>query len=168
MPIFGKFSAHGIFIWWPQVKGVNITSYVVQLQSNGADFSDHIIGTTIPIEEYQTWKDIEGNLEKISATTNVYPQSSDEKTKLTSSSTTSEGNENDSNNMITELRISGAVSGILIPNTKQITVRVLVPIYDEEGEIYQDFTYVEWKTVSIEENGLQLYNLRREYSSKNN
>lgn len=144
MPVYGIFSPNGIFIWWPKVDHVNVTSYLIQFQSNDpTNFSDHVIGTTKEIDEFQTWNDISGHLTKVSAVTNVHPQSKNE-------DETSPGNETVTHQplkLITELRVNGDVTGILIPNTMEIIVRILVPIVDEDGELVQDTRFVEWKKV---------------------
>lgn len=50
------------------------------------------------------------------------------------------------NEVITEVRVNGNVTGILIPNIHRIVVRVIVK--DREGELGQDIRYVQWNTVS--------------------
>lgn len=49
------------------------------------------------------------------------------------------------NEVITEVRVNENVTGILIPNTHRIVVRVIVK--DREGELNQDIRYIQWKTV---------------------
>lgn len=52
---------------------------------------------------------------------------------------------------ITEVRLAGNVTGILIPNAKKIIVRVIVPIMDGDIELPVDRTFIQWKTVSVAE-----------------
>lgn len=49
------------------------------------------------------------------------------------------------NEVITEVRVNGNVTGILIPNTTRVMVRVIAK--DRDGELNQDTRYLEWKTV---------------------
>ena len=53
---------------------------------------------------------------------------------------------------ITEIRVPGNVTGILIPNTNNITVRIYVPIDDDGVEFKQDLSYLEWTTVNLKNN----------------
>lgn len=136
------FSPSGTFVWWPKVEHINVTAYLIQFQSDETTaFSDHIVGTTRNIDEFETWNDVSNDLTNIPAVTNIYPY--DEKDETTTQLT--DGAKKSSS--IIELRVNGNVSGILIPNTRKIVVRVLVPIVDEDGILNQDIKYVEWKTV---------------------
>lgn len=145
VPIYGIFAQNGIFIWWPKVEHVNVTSYLIQFQSNEpTNFSDHIIGTTKVIDEFQTWSDIVGHLTKVSAVTNVHPQPGID---YGPTDKPGEKHKNGNHKLITEIRVGGEVTGILIPNTAEIVVRILVPILDEDGELVQDTQFVEWKKV---------------------
>lgn len=129
-------------MWWPLVDHMNVTSYLIQFQSDDPiNFTEHVIGTTKEIDEFQTWEDIAGHLTTVSAVTKVHPQpeinGSGGKTKSGTRSS----------RLITELRVGGNVSGVLIPNTVEIVVRILVPVVDEDGEMIQDSRFVEWKKV---------------------
>lgn len=136
VPVHGKFSPNGIFIWWPKVEHINVTSYLIQFKNEERTAMDRVVGTTRTIDDFETWENISDNLNPIPATTNIHP---------------SHENGDDSNDTksvsIVELRIDGNISGILIPNKHEIIVRVLVPIIDEDGELEQDLKYVEWKKV---------------------
>lgn len=115
---------------------MNATAYVIQFLHNDTMnptiFSEHIVGTTKFINEIHNQRDIEGDLVKIAAKTNVY-----------ANATVGDIG----NATITEIRVAGNVTGILIPNANRLVVRVLVPVFDEDGEVYQDMRYVEWRTV---------------------
>lgn len=143
------FSPSGIFVWWPKEK--NVTSYVIQFQSDETTaFSNHIVGTTRHIDEFQTWNDISGDLTNIPVVANIYPNTEtadDNDDDYETTKSVSMERKKTNPKMITELRVNGNVSGILIPNTHEIVVRVLVPIIDDEGELIQDVRYVEWKKV---------------------
>lgn len=145
------FSPSGIFVWWPKEK--NVTAYVIQFQSDETTaFSNHIVGTTRHIDEFQTWNDISGDLTNIPVVANIYPNTGtadDDDDDDDYETTKSIERKKTNPKMITELRVNGNVSGILIPNTHEIVVRVLVPIIDDEGELNQDVRYVEWKKVRI-------------------
>lgn len=144
VPVHGMFSPNGIFVWWPKVEHINVTSYLIQFKSDESTaFSDHVIGTTRNVDEFETWNDVSNDLTNIPAITNIYPN--DDKDDSTTKSTDSDKK----SSSITELRVNGNVSGILIPNTREIVVRVLVPVVDEDGELVQDMRYVEWKKVCV-------------------
>lgn len=148
--------ASGIFVWWPQVPKFNVTSYTIQFWHNDTTnptiFSEQAIGTTVQLSEYEAIEDIEQNFEKISATTNIYPRiQADLLSDMTNDllRKKQEGNiRHLQNETITEVRVGGNVTGILIPNTKRIVIRVLIPILYEDKEFYQDLRYVQWKVVS--------------------
>lgn len=167
MEIYSIVHATGIFIWWPKLHIANPKHLNIQFRyndtANPTTFSDQIIGTNEKLNEMERWDDIQPKLIKISAKTNVYPEFNgsrkkrflhnkqfassaaslppymNDELKTSDTSKRSEG--------ITEVRVPGEVTGILIPNTQYIDVRVLVPVMDTDGELYQDYTYVEWKTV---------------------
>lgn len=158
----------GIFIWWPSLKDINSTNFIVQLLHNDSSaptkFSDQIIGTIDKLDCVTQWSDIQPKLIKVSATTNIYPLNDIQREKRSLPSNSLKFklpliNSTDSlknstefaqmNNAITEIEISGNVSGILLPNTKKIIVRVLVPVMDGNKKLYQNTTFVEWKTVSF-------------------
>lgn len=131
-----------IFVWWPKVDHMNVTSYVIQFQSDDPiNFTKHVIGTTEEIDEMHTWTDVSGHLTPISAVTNVKPQQ-----EVNESGSKAKSGK-PSPKLITELRVDGNVSGVLIPNTVEVVVRVLVSVIDEDGELIQDARFVEWKKV---------------------
>lgn len=161
----------GIFIWWPKLYITNVRHLNIQFRYNDTanltKFSDQIIGTEEKLNEVERWDDIQPKLIKISATTNVYPEFNGSRRKrlvlnnATPFSASGEQPLNDDLKVydtaktlkksegITEVRVRGHVTGILIPNTQSIDVRVLVPVMDGDDELDQDNTYVEWKTVSV-------------------
>lgn len=169
MDIYSIVYATGIFIWWPTLHIVNLSHLNIQFRyndtSNPTKFSDQIIGTKEKLQELERWDDIQPKLVKISAITNVYPEFEGSRERrsvlnnfrqFSSSAASMPSYMNDELKVydtvkrsegITEVRVPGFVSGILIPNTQFIDVRVLVPIMDRDGELYQDTSYVEWKTV---------------------
>lgn len=125
--------------------------------------------------------DIQDKLEKISATTNVYPQPPleyEEQTYRRRRRSFSSGgsggarpqfqdsgkqyqllsqtdgkrpniptNKKGKSEIITEVRVPGNVTGILIPNTENIDIRVVVAIRNGDEELDQDLRYVKWETV---------------------
>lgn len=89
-----------------------------------------MIGSYIQLDEYKcssNWSEISLFLEKIPATTNVHTT--------------------DEDMTITELKIPGNVTGILIPNTNKVIVRVLATITENGQVIEQDNRFVQWKTI---------------------
>lgn len=141
------FSSAGIFIWWPKFENMTITDYVIEFQSNESTAFTDVVGTTRTIDEFQTWNEISSDLTSIPATTNVYPLN--EADEDVTRSTASNDKKISPKMMKTVVRVSGNVSGILIPNTREIIVRVLVPIVDEDGVLKQDERFVEWKKVRM-------------------
>lgn len=76
-------------------------------------------------------------------------QTMDEKTNAATKGKLQQSLANVRSNTIAKVRVSGKVTGILIPNTKRIVVRVVVPIFDGPEELVQNYSFLEWKTVSI-------------------
>lgn len=58
-----------------------------------------------------------------------------------------------SNITITEVRIPGNITGILIPNTNKIVVRVIATITDHGKVFEQDYSLIEWKTFDFSDGG---------------
>lgn len=174
--IYSVVHAGGIFIWWPQIMNINVTHFLVQFwhndSSSATKFSDQIIGTTDSLGSYAEWSDIHTKLVKIFATTNIYPQPDSIRPKRSFPSNLknykshletrksqiidapdevkdASSNEFDLKNIaISEIRIPSNVTGILLPNTNKIVVRVLVPVMDGDTELDQDMSYVDWKIVN--------------------
>lgn len=159
--IYPMYFASGIFVWWPQEPKFNVTSYTIQFWHNDTTnptiFSDQAIGTTVQLNEYEAIEDIEQHFVKISATTNIYPRihadsisdMTNENVPIANDRLHNKNNGHLPNDTITEVRVPGNVTGILIPNTKRIVIRVLIPIIFENKEFYQDWHYVQWKVVSM-------------------
>lgn len=144
MPAHGVFSKNGLFVWWPKVTHINVTAYLIQFKSEETTAFQNVVGTTRTIDEFETWEDISGDLITIPATTNIHPNYQNDDATQSSSN----GNKTTS---IVELRVDGNVSGILIPNKREIVVRILIPIVDDDGELNQDMRYVEWKKVCADD-----------------
>lgn len=122
---------------------MNVTSYLIQFQSDDPiNFTEHVIGTIKEIDEFHTWTDVAEHLTTISAVTNV-------KHEITGSASKTKNGTAHSPKLITELRVDGNVSGVLIPNTVEVIVRVLVPVIDKDGELIQDARFVEWRKVCL-------------------
>uniref|UniRef100_A0A6B2EER7 Putative neural cell adhesion molecule l1 n=1 Tax=Phlebotomus kandelakii TaxID=1109342 RepID=A0A6B2EER7_9DIPT len=161
----------GIFIWWPHVKDLPIESLKIQFRhrdiKNPIVFSDQIIGTTCELDIYRTWQEIEGNLTKISAATNIITmplrrdlRSLKENAQMLDSGENSDyakGRQSDEivghNETRTELLIPGNVTGILIPNSSKIEVRVLGATPDNPID-EQDLQFIPWKTIENSPNGV--------------
>lgn len=131
-------------MWWPIV---NATAYLIQFKSEETTAFRDVIGTTRPIDEFDTWDDISNDLIPIPATTNIHSNHEDDD-DATAMATQSLSNSNKTISIV-ELRVGGNVSGVLIPNKRGIVIRLLVPIIDEDGELIQDMKYVEWKKVRM-------------------
>lgn len=127
-----------ILIWWDEV-GEKTESFTLQFwnnkSTNPAMFSDQVIGSYIQLDEYKcssNWSEISLYLEKIPATTNIIVD---------------DINNENLNMTITEVKIPGNVTGILIPNTNKVIVRVLATITDNGVVLEQDNRFVQWKTI---------------------
>lgn len=128
---------NGIFVWWYRDDLSTMpTHYTIQFHHNDTTnptvFSDEIVGTTQPVDGFHNWEDINNKLEKIVVV------SRREEAAATR------------NALITSIQVPGNVTGMLIPNTNKIALRVLVPILTSDGrELELDMRYLEWKRVSI-------------------
>ncbi|XP_059611171.1 uncharacterized protein LOC132258084 [Phlebotomus argentipes] len=183
LEIFSTPFPSGIFIWWPHVKDLPIESFRIQFRhrdmKNPIVFSDQIIGTTCELNEYRTWQEIEGNLTKISAETSIVTmpllrrdlrslketsQMLDSTENLNVSGDDGDGGSTTQvptskffnvahNETRTELLIPGNVTGILIPNSSKIEVRVLGATPDNPID-EQDLDYIPWKMIENSPNGV--------------
>ncbi|XP_058118986.1 uncharacterized protein LOC131284066 [Anopheles ziemanni] len=70
------FPNNGIFIWWPKYEGVEPTAFTIQLQHDGngslTSFTEQIIGTVDPLDDYMTYEEVEPLLGKIAAKTSQH------------------------------------------------------------------------------------------------
>lgn len=137
-PSFIK-SSNGIFLWWPMPE-VPVTSFIIQFWYNGTSpKSNQIILKNEAVCSFHPWigphilwTDVSNTLQKIPIVTRTHP-SLDPLENVT----------------ITEVRVPGNASGILIPNSEQIVVRILGTV-QANGELMmdQDLKYLSWNTVS--------------------
>lgn len=158
----------GIFVWWSNIGHANISQFIVQfrqIDTPKIGFSSEIVGTTHLIENKNIlYEDIQDKLEKVAATTNVYSQSFGDAVDMASGrrirsplqtkrfqplSHNGKVRQTTKQEVITEVRVSGNVTGILIPNTSRIDIRVIVGIHNGQEEFEQDIHYVEWETVCV-------------------
>uniref|UniRef100_A0A1L8DJY9 Putative receptor mediating netrin-dependent axon guidance n=1 Tax=Nyssomyia neivai TaxID=330878 RepID=A0A1L8DJY9_9DIPT len=163
LEIFSTPFPTGIFIWWPHVKDLPIESFKIQFRhsdtKNPIVFSDQIIGTTCELDEYRTWQEIESNLTKIGAETSIVrhrrdmEEDSRENANSPIGSTTQSSREFHHNEMRTEVLIPGNVTGILIPNSSKIEVRVLGATPDNPIE-EQDLHFIPWKMIENSPDGV--------------
>lgn len=139
----------GIFIWWPHDNHPTVPWYTIQFWHNDTNnptiFSDEAIGTTVALSDYAASEDVEMHFVKISAITNVHPYSQTTMAMNGDKANSIAGH--GLNETITEVRVAGNVTGILIPNTQRIVARVLIPIMYNGEPIYQDTRYVQWRAV---------------------
>lgn len=117
----------GIFLRWDTpATDTNVTSYTIQFQKNETSapvsFIEEVIGTFDEFPPYISWEDIQPNLQKIPAKNN---------------------NQTD----WTEVVVPGNVTGLYIPNTDEINVRILGSVLDS-GELFeQDTQYLSWTNI---------------------
>ena len=130
-------SPDGLFLWWSvDDKSIHVTSFIIQLwynehspdQQNEASCSFYQWSS-----QYILWSDVGSTLKNTSIVTRSHPLDS-----------TTE------NVTITELHLPGNVTGILIPNTEQIKVRILGAVHDDGKQIdVLQLTFLSWHIVSI-------------------
>lgn len=133
-------SSNGIFLWWP-VPEVPLTSFIIQFWYNGtSSTSNQILLKNEAVCSFHPWigphilfSEVSNTLQKIPIVTRTYA-STDPSENVT----------------ITEVRVPGNASGILIPNSEQIVVRILGTV-QADGELMndQDLKYLSWNTVSF-------------------
>lgn len=117
----------GIFLRWDTpATDINVTGYTIQFQKNETStpvsFKEEVIGTFDDFPPYISWEDIRDNLQKIPAKNN---------------------NQTD----WTEVVVPGNVTGLYIPNTDEINVRILGTVL-ESGELFnQDIQYLSWTNI---------------------
>lgn len=158
-----------IFIWWTKGTGgtnrrtnysVEVDHYLVQLWNNEtlnnpSLFADEVIGTSETLDEYKTWNQIEKLLVKIPAQTSfinsTYAVGTTE-SFIASSVETKRKSMSPQTGMhwnVTEIRVPGNVTGLLIPNTKRVLARV-IGVKAGEVIVDQQLKYVQWKSVSFQ------------------
>lgn len=132
-PQFVKPNSSGIFLRWdiPQTK-YPVTSFTIQFRNNSTSnqvfFTDTIVGVSKHwTSGYISWESVASSMQTISVVNR---------------------NKTDWDNAnITEVKVPGNVSGIYIPNTDEIHVRILGSV-SKDGELFeQDHQYLSWKTL---------------------
>ncbi|XP_055381057.1 uncharacterized protein LOC129611775 [Condylostylus longicornis] len=148
LEIHPVFFPNGIYIWWYYENSKNkqniiIEYFVIQFLNDGKNskeestkFGKEIIGTTRPLKSIER-KNIEQMLEKIPVLTKL-PNS--ENFYLNEADDTE----------ITNLIVAGNITGILIPNTTKLIVRIIA-ITEANKNFKQDFRYMEWKNIKRQE-----------------
>uniref|UniRef100_A0A182SP37 Uncharacterized protein n=1 Tax=Anopheles maculatus TaxID=74869 RepID=A0A182SP37_9DIPT len=67
------FPNNGIFIWWPKYDSIQPTAFTIQLRHSGnsnlTSFTNQIIGTVDPLDDYMSHEEVEPLLGKIDAET---------------------------------------------------------------------------------------------------
>lgn len=167
-----------VFIWWPLSSGISqrrsnytleLDHFLVQLWNNDtlnapSPFASEIIGTTGALDEYMTWEEIEKMLVKIPGEqkfiNSSYVVGTPDTFTRSSSAAAAPGVRRKSLRQptrthlnVTEIRVPGHVSGVLIPKTKRVLARVLGV---RAGEVIEDedMKYVQWKRVENSANGV--------------
>ncbi|XP_063704517.1 uncharacterized protein LOC134833940 [Culicoides brevitarsis] len=166
---------NSIFIWWADTLKLNLTSMVIQFLHNDTmdqpTFKHEIIGTYANFggsNNYLTYSEFGPSLEKI-------PIESDEKVrrkrflwnnddehesdlymKISRLATRNAIYPNSNEGTISEVKVFGNVTGILIPNSQRIIVRVLGSTEPDGSLFPQDLKFVPWTTVELEEATLKV------------
>lgn len=163
-----------IFIWWNNAE-FNLTGYVIQFWHNDTEnpipFTDSIVGTVEQFSSYDTyltWSEIEPFLQKIPAIARLAKFDSATRRKRRDIGITfhadKEHDDDDEGKSrifarhavyptgaakITEVKVAGNVTGILIPNTQKVVVRVLGSMETDGEPLNQDLRYVPWQRVEL-------------------
>lgn len=120
---------NGIFLRWDiQQTDTNITGFTVQFLNNETSspvvFSSGVVGTFESWPAYVSWNEVQKKLEKIAA-------------------------ENAIEHEWSEVRVPGNVTGLWIPNTEEVNVRILGTIL-ESGELFtQDLQFLNWTNIKV-------------------
>ncbi|CAO1436821.1 unnamed protein product [Diamesa serratosioi] len=129
-------SPDGIFLWWSiDDESIHVTSFIIQLWYN-EKIPDQQSEASCSFyqwsSQYMLWSDIGSTLKNTSIVTRSRPLES-----LTENVT------------IIELHLPGNATGILIPNTKQIKVRILGSVH-ADGELMasQQLKYLSWNIIN--------------------
>lgn len=166
-------SQDGIFVWWHPPTTVNVSSYLLQIDSGDDEtsikFADQVVGSSkIFDEKYINWNEVNSSLYAFNITSRIIEAKDTIRRQkrfvslYNNQQSLSVSNENKrnrkhkgirdvSNREITELKLPGNVTGVLIPNTSKLNVRLLVQVNEDEDEdelINQNLDYMEWTTVS--------------------
>ncbi|CAD7084112.1 unnamed protein product [Hermetia illucens] len=174
MRINTVFLQTGIFIFWTPMDAVKAKYFRIQFWNNNSKnalmFPDAIVGTTHPIDLQRTTKaNINAWLFKmpvlnrtISANEEGVADEVRSRRSINGGGGTEGGKQNFKNikksekhdkdfmdgggAIITEVRVPGNVTGMLISNVQNIKVRVLI-ITEENENMFQDLRYVEWESI---------------------
>jgi hypothetical protein len=119
---------------------------------------------------YTSWGEVEQNLVKFPVTTKLVSEENTRRRRSVNANTDGSQNAPDSsekmdsvarkvsgkdlglavmNSSITEVTVSGNVTGILIPNSAKVVVRVLAALVKRGAELDQDFKFLKWNSVSL-------------------
>lgn len=129
----------GIFVWWPQGFGMNVTHLTIEFQQIDRQeqpprFTSEIVGTRTTSIDNLTWSEIELKLVNIPV-----------------QSINGDDPHQKSNSSITRVRVPGYTTGLLIPNANQVMVRVIWPVIDLDSgtELMQNNQYLQWTKVHL-------------------
>lgn len=126
----------GIFVWWPDTFSLNVTQLTLQFRSVSSSrtssppprFTSEIVGTRSTALSFGKWHDVGAKLVTIPVNGSYDVQ-------------------NHPPGATTQLILPGSVTGILIPNTNQVTMRVVAPIMDGGQEVVVDNTFLQWTNI---------------------
>lgn len=129
----------GIFVWWPDTYALNASHLTINFRtvpgSRNASrpaprFTSQIVGTRSKTVSFRSWHDVEASLVNIPVNSSAV----DPSLSLDGS---------------TQLRVAGSVTGILIPNINQVSMRVIAPIMDNGHEVVLNNSFVQWTNVRV-------------------
>lgn len=122
-------SGHGVYVWWSNDKLPQVPNLRVQIRTQAGEVRDSLsslngtMGVWHAARENVLWEDIDRTL--VLFTANMTKDAD-----------------------VTELRVPGNVSGLLLSDSQQQEIRILVPIMQSGQEVSFNYSFVEWTTVS--------------------
>lgn len=172
-------SSSSIFIWWTAEFNLTgyVIQFWHNDTNNPIPFTDNIVGTVKKFpnnDNYLTWTEIEPFLQKLPATARVADyDTSDRRRKRRGLHLNffNIGEEDDEeivedygrtrlfarhaliptgNAKVTEVKVAGNVTGILIPSAQKVVVRVLASTEPDGEPLRQNLKYVPWQPLELD------------------
>lgn len=171
-------SSSSIFIWWTieaELTGY-VIQFWHNDTDNPIPFTDNIVGTVKQFpnnDNYLTWSEIDPYLQKLPAVARLANYDNFDRRRRRRNLNFGIDNDDydDGEEMVeefsrtrlfarhavipfgsaklTEVKVAGNVTGILIPNTQKVVVRVLASMEPDGEPLQQDLRYVPWQPLEL-------------------
>uniref|UniRef100_A0A336MHG5 CSON015462 protein n=1 Tax=Culicoides sonorensis TaxID=179676 RepID=A0A336MHG5_CULSO len=174
IPVRYTSMSNNIFVWWADTNKLNLSAIYVQFLHNDTMnsplFSTEIIGTYIHFEgsnNYLTHAEFSYGLVKLPAeTTTIQPsytsgnrrkrfgmdyEDNSRYMKMSKLSTRNAIFPHYNEGTISQVKVTGNVTGILIPNPQNLIIRVLGSTEPDGSLFPQDLKYVPWTSAELDE-----------------